>query len=149
MAFSGALVSRSISDQTIPNEADTAVIFDTEDEDVGGWYDAGSPSIFTVPAGVSRVRVSANIRWIASATGRREATMQIDTGSGFVTFVGGPFDVRDSNVSGNGIQINIHTGSIAVSPGDEFRVLVRQASGGNLNIRNTPARTWFSIVQTE
>lgn len=61
-AMSGAMVTMA-SDLTGQNLTSvTAVSWDTEQYDVGGWWVIGSPTIFTVPSGVTRVNISAALR---------------------------------------------------------------------------------------
>jgi hypothetical protein len=145
--FQGALVNLSGGVQSITDVTPSPITWDTEVYDVGDWWTAaGDKTIFTVPAGISRIRASSNIDWQFNATGRRELEIQIDTGGGFVSVVGAPYDSRNATTDATEpTKVGVHSAAFDVSPGDTIRVLVEQSSGGNLNVLNTAATTWFAI----
>lgn len=61
-AFSGALVKKSANQTAANYTVEAVVAFDTEVYDDGGWHDnAVNNSRFTVPAGVTKVRLSAGV----------------------------------------------------------------------------------------
>lgn len=60
--FSGALVGAlTVESQTITSSWAFLDLWSKADYDTDGFWDVGDPDHFTIPAGVSRVRVSANI----------------------------------------------------------------------------------------
>jgi len=60
--FLGAVVNRSGElDQVVPVGMTATLSWVPGAYDIGGWFDPGSPTIFTVPAGVTRVRHWYNI----------------------------------------------------------------------------------------
>ena len=59
-AFSGAMVKKSADQTTADYTVAAAVAFNTEVYDVGGWHDTvTNNSRFTVPSGVTRIRLHA------------------------------------------------------------------------------------------
>ena len=121
--FSGSRVRRS-SAQTLSNDTITVVTWETEEYDVGGWYaDGGDETIFTVPAGVTRVRVSASSVFVANSTGTRTFFMEKDEGSGFFGFHGRGYEVKTAVSDATEITtVQIESGILDVSPGDTFRL---------------------------
>jgi hypothetical protein len=83
LAFHGARVYRSAGAgvQSIPTTTFTPVVFDTESYDIGGYWDAGDPTKFTVPTdGI--YRISANILCIGGASREMYLTVNGATGTG-------------------------------------------------------------------
>jgi hypothetical protein len=135
--FSGALVRLS-ANATIVNSTATAIAWSTELEDAGGWWTGGAPSRLTVPAGISRVRVKANIRWDTVAAGVRS----LEIYKNGAAFAGGGAVVSDG--SGSGSTQQVCSAPIAVSPGDYFQALVTHTRGSDLSVLNS-SQTFFSI----
>jgi hypothetical protein len=71
MGFLGCLLSNTGA-QSVPDSTFTEMAFDTEDYDIGGWFDPGSSaSEVVVPRGVYRVQMGSQAVFAADATGRR------------------------------------------------------------------------------
>lgn len=64
--FRGALISKN-ADQSITTPGFVTLLWQTEVYDVGGWFEASFFNFMEVPAGVSRVRLSACVNWDGSA----------------------------------------------------------------------------------
>lgn len=64
--FRGALVSKNVG-QSIPQAASEILIWQIERYDFGNWFASSGDSIFTVPPGVLRVRLSAGAAWVSGA----------------------------------------------------------------------------------
>jgi hypothetical protein len=131
-----AIVAKT-TNTSIPSTTNTIATFNSEVVDVGGWFDSGtSNERLVVPAGVKRVRVTANV-------GRASASGQC---IGFIykngALVAG-LGRRENDTSGVD-YLNIQTGVIPVSPGDYFDLRVWFNAASNLLGNGT---TWFSIEE--
>ena len=147
--FSGAMLSKT-SNQSIANTGSTVVTWQTENYDVGGWY-PGSGDVFTVPSGVTRIRLSAGILWddnVDELSEQASAQFQIDTGGGFGSLPGSGFSqVAMPHAAGetNTTGMNLHSGVIEVSAGDDIRIVVTQTTASAKDVRSANA-TFFSVV---
>jgi hypothetical protein len=112
--------------QVIANNTDTALIFVTENADVGGWWDAGTPADIVVPAGVSAVLIVATIKftttdftessWIFNAVIANVTSGFINTNTTTPVLAGG---------GGGGTAsctVSIPPTIIPVTPGDILRL---------------------------
>lgn len=148
-SFSGALVSRTATINgsiSFNAAAPTTFPWDTENYDVGGWFNIASPTIFTVPSGVSRVRLVANLSFNI-----------VNPGASYIRFAknGTPLGAGGGSVEtvGNAdvpfTKYNVSTAVIEVIPGDTFALQVFAISGGvaTLQVGAVPAgfSTWMSI----
>lgn len=149
ISFRGALATRT-SAQSVSNSTWTAVQYQSEVYDTSGIFDAGSPTRMTVPSGVTKVRVAANVNWQGSAAGQRQITIR-KNGVSFgdstsSAYQGQPNQGTGSAGSGNQ---NIVSPVLSVTAGDYFECEVFQDSGGALNVAhsNTKAAyvTWLSL----
>lgn len=141
LLFLGARVSFA-SSVSLTSGSSTTIDFDTEDFDSGGFHsNVTNPSRLTVPAGVTKVVVTAGVDFAANATGRRLVTV-VKNGS---TSVGQHGD--DAAASGNHRHA-ITTGVLEVSEGDYFTVVALQNSGGDLDFVTSQV-TAFSIYVLE
>jgi hypothetical protein len=123
--FLSALVKKA-ADQTGANYAtDTAITWNTETTDVGGWHNTGANTTrFTVPSGVNYVRLSAGIS-LANVT-------SVNTDAAYVYFlkngtgyVGVPFLARWATT---GVRnVNLVSPPIEVVAGDYFECYLRCA----------------------
>lgn len=138
----GAQVKLS-ADLTLTTATGTTVSWASAVADTDSFWSAGAPTRLTVPAGVSRVRVAANVRWAAHATGLRSALIRKN---------GAVFDGAPSSYISTGTslehQVNLVSPAVAVADGDYFELLVQQNSGGNLAV-TSEGRTWFAIEVVE
>lgn len=102
------------TDQSIPDATVTAVAWQAAQFDDGAMWSAGDPTRLTVPAGVSKVRLTASLRWTKQATGDREAILYAN-GARMTT--GGTFSRVDAgSVAGWAVQ-HLLTGVLEVTPG--------------------------------
>lgn len=137
-AHSGALVRLSAA-ESIANSTLTDVPWDVEVYDEGGWWVVGSPTRLTVPAGVSKVRLTGCVAW-ASATAGERLFRILKNGAG----VYGLPQVRNVPGATSSIYQAASSAVITATPGDYFTLNVRQISGGALNITADP-ESYFSI----
>lgn len=134
--------------QTFATNVEGPVIWETSNVDdiaTGNFlWDPATPTKLLVPAGVSRIRVTAGTRWIDNDTGWRLLKITDNNSAiwGAACVTGG------AKAGGNGGSgdITCSTGIIEVATtGVTFLELkVAQSSGGNLNLRNVHG-TYFSI----
>lgn len=129
----GALVRKSTNDQTFGTTAGS-LAFDTEVYDAGGWHAAGNANM-TVPAAISLVRVTSNLR----ETGTTNQKIQHRLGG--ATFRG--MGLADALVLNN-----IVSAPIAVSPGDSFEMWYNRESVGSSTPTNDE-ETWFAIEKMD
>jgi hypothetical protein len=117
-------------DLPIANGTETVIAWQAEDVDTDAIWSAGAPTRMTVPPSVTKVRVTANVRWGSNGTGVRQVLL-LRNG---VSFRGGAMSLIGAATSTDHAQ-NITSSVIAVTPGDYFEVAVFQTSGGALNIQ--------------
>ncbi len=133
----GALVTlAAASTQSIPNATPTAVAWDLFQYDDSAFWDAGSPTRLTIPAGVTRVRLSAGIRWTPNATGNRKLKIRGNPAGVYDADSIWASDDRPADDSGDATVV---TPIIKVAEGDYFEVIVEQDSTGALDILTTDA----------
>lgn len=136
-AFSGALVKLT-ANESIADASATDVPWDSEVYDVGGWWAVSpNPTRLTVPAGVSRVIVSANVIWALNQTGARFLGIH-KNGATFI----GMGQLR--HLAKDNSEGNVISAAVDVSAGDYFELSVLQTSGGNLNVL-AQNESWFAV----
>jgi hypothetical protein len=145
-SFRGASVKKPTStNQTITTATDTDIVFGEAIEDTDSFWSSGvNPERLTVPTGVTRVRLSASIRWDGNATGWRGLQIRKNGGRQ----VGLPFDKRDLNSTINN-TIVVASAAVPCVAGDYFTVNVHQTSGGNLDVSTAVPDNWFTIEVVE
>ncbi len=129
------------SQQTINNNTVTTLTWGATDFDTNVFWSAGSPTVFTVPAGVSQVRIYTSVGWVAGAF-RRDISV-IKNGGSFAGTVHSQFITATGAPSIEGIISEV-TGTITVSAGDTFAVQAFQNSGVGQKVDNQDY-TWFEI----
>lgn len=135
--FSGALVTLSSAITGVNYTTATAIAYTTEQYDVGGWFDAGSPTRLTVPSGVDYVRITfcqeigsfVGGEWIRGSVKKNGSTTAFMPGS-LVESSGTMYTTANSPV-------------LPVTAGDYFEHLVQIEADTSVDI-NT-ARTSFHI----
>lgn len=136
--FMGALVIRT-TNFSVADITEIPVPWQSETYDYGDWFDVGvKDTVFTVPAGVLRVRVTGGISWTSGGPAVRLARMQKNG----LVFDGAPRVVHDAqSVSIDGFSLE--SAVVEVVEGDEFRIRVSQVSGGTLFVDNN--HSFFAI----
>lgn len=132
----GALAYLNAS-QSITNNVGTAVQFNAENYDTDALHDnVTNNTRMTVPSGVSKIRLNANVKWGLNTTGQRfiafwknGAVFNGDSQSSVETIT-----AAIPSASGKGPLQQIESPILNVSPGDYFEVVVIQNSGGALNV---------------
>ena len=135
------------SAQSISNTTFTAKVWDTEAYDTNSYHDnITNNTRMTIPAGVTRVRLTAHILWDFFNGNTRSIKIRKNGVDGAIDDAVSTYQPKISQVAGqhSGVQgMFIDSGVITVAPGDYFEVLVWQNSGGNLNV--TAYQSWFQI----
>lgn len=133
-----ARVAKS-SGQTIPATTYTPVSFQTEQVDVGGFYDAGQPTRLTVPSGVTRVIVTGNLEF-SNVAGQTIAAI---TKNGEQLLSG--LSTRDVETGVNS-YVNVQSGILTVEPGDYFEIHAYAATSRDVLFSTA---VWFSIEEVQ
>ena len=136
--FRGALLDMS-ANQSVSAGTDTLVDVDNEVDDVGGW--SSSAGMFTVPSGVSRVRVSFSVKANDDETGMWRA--QINK-NGAIGYPGAAKDWKSTVEADQ--PLHATTPVIAVSAGDYFKLKVYCANDCAID---DSGMTWFAIEAVE
>lgn len=136
--FSAVQVRRAAS-QAITTATETAISFDTENLDFGGWWSSGTT--VTVPAGAIPsgyttigILLLGSVKWASNGTGSRRIILQ-KNGSEINR-------LSLSGISGE-VTINQIMELTTVAAGDTLLLVCEQTSGGNLNV--TEAR--YSVLR--
>jgi hypothetical protein len=150
MAFSGALVKKAV-DQTTANftAAFTALTWDTETYDVGGWHDTGSnTSRLTVPSGVTHVKLTGCVG-ISSITGTASLYLAVfKNGDAVAGTRAINLPLVGPLVMANGdYQLSLVSGPLAVSSGDYFELVVLIV--GDSSVTVTAGQSYFAIEAIE
>lgn len=129
LVFSGTRVSRAAT-QSIPTATDTAISFDTEVYDHGGWWSSGTT--VTVPAGAIpagfttvAIHVIGRLRYVANGTGYRKIKL-LRNGA----------QIIGNSASGDATETTEVSASdyTVCAAGDAITMQALQSSGGALNV---------------
>lgn len=119
--------------QAIPDATPTAVQWNNAMYDDLVFFDPVNPTRLTIPAaqGIVRVRLTAGVRWAASAVGNRSIKLRTNPVGTYPanTFIGS--NERPTGATGD---IQVMSAIILVEAGRYFEVIVEQNSGGPLDI---------------
>lgn len=143
----GSSLVYSESNQTIPHNANVARTWTTVLHDVHGFWNVSNPTRLTVPAGVAKIVLTGNTRFITTSSSEGYKFFLFKNGA---TFTGCPF----LETSTNGVAVypsgGVTSGEILVTPGDYFEFMVRQSSGGDVTTSADIAGVnWFSAQITQ
>lgn len=136
-SFSGALVTLG-SDFSVSNSTATAINWTAADYDTDSFFSGSGTSAFTVPGGVSKIILRAQIRWNDETTNIREFLF---TKNGLANYAGRGFVQHDAR---SDLMQNLTSPVLNVTAGDTFECLVFQNSGGTRQILSDVS-SWFSI----
>lgn len=145
LLFSGAMV-RKASDLTGVDYTGTGVVitWDTEIYDVGGWHDTvTNNSRMTVPTGVTKVNLSAQIR-LTNVTANTLTQVNIFK-NGSVVYSGSA--VQDTYSTATTRNMSVTTLGVECVAGDYFEVMVFSGSDTSLDLIAT--RSTFTIQAVE
>lgn len=142
--FRGALVYKG-TDQTAANYSSiTAITYDTEAYDTDGFHSTSvNTDQFTIPAGISKVRLSAGI-YVTLGTASAVAYLAIQKGGAVTGWVGQAGASRGVNSAA--VILNTYTPVIEVVEGDTFNTTFFY---GDTSVTVEALRTWFAIEVIE
>ncbi len=139
--FSGAgMINADV--QTVSASSNVTLEWGTPIYDAGGWIVSAGDDFFTVPTGVSFVKVALQLACDSDADGRREVSFQIDHGAGLVTPV-----IRATNrqdALGSTGQIFHCEVTLPVVTGDKIYGIFFHDAGNDLDTKAS-ALTWMTI----
>lgn len=143
LPFRGALVRRTTNFSVSTTGAYVPISWQSAVYDSDTFWDAGQATRLTVPAGVTKVRLTGNIEWQTSPTSQ---LVEIRKNGGAVVG-GGSFIVRGDSGYSNQMR-NIASAVLPVVAGDWFELAVFVSASGELR---SLERTWFAleVVETE
>jgi hypothetical protein len=140
--FKGALVRKS-ADQTLANyTAGANVTWNTDVYDIGGWHDTGSNTeLFTVPAGVFRVRLYACVTANLIASGNMTLlTLLKNPGSGVYPGIAAQ---RTEISAATFVRNNLVSPILEVTAGDTFALNYLVETDNSVSIVSDIS--WFAI----
>jgi hypothetical protein len=139
-----ALAYRSTA-QSIPDSTPTALIFEAASYNDCTMWSAGSPTRLTVPAGVTRVRLTGNSR-LSSINVDDKLVRTFIYKNGAAGYVGIPYASVGTNAGTYAYPLNIASPIITVAAGDYFELMIEQNTGGAINT-NTDVNyaNWMSL----
>lgn len=139
--YLGVLAYKS-ADQSITYSSEILLTWDSESYDTSAIHSVSADTgLLTVPVGVSKVRVSAHIRFYLNGTGTRMVEILKNGSAAYVGF---------SVVTTTGVAdfygcVYVSTPVLDVTAGDYFSVYAFQSSGGPLAVIGDVGGSWFSM----
>ena len=139
-AFIGAMVKL---DNNISLDTKTTLYVPWESSlyNTSGFWNPTNPTRLTVPKGVKKVRVSANVLWSSNTEGAR--LLRVKQNGNYMP--GLPYILRTAEATS---ATQGTSGVIPVKEGDYFELEVRHEAGVTIDFRADPY-TWFSIEALE
>lgn len=118
--------------QSIASATPTMLVFGHQDIDIHDFWKVAAPTRFTIPHGVTMIRIAGNVLFDAIA-GTSYRVVRLYKNGSPVLLKG--FDVRVLNVgNGTATGVNFISGRLSVVEGDYFEIEVTQNSGSSLNV---------------
>lgn len=133
-ATAAAKVSLSAS-QAISHNTNTAIIFDTEEQDTDGMYSSGNPTRITVQRNGDYL-IGCYVIFYTNSTGVRSTAIVVSRAGNSI------YDSRNA-VGADHTKVSI-VGKVSLQTGDTIYTNVYQGSGGNLNV--TFASMWAALI---
>jgi len=137
--FRGCLVKPTVV-FSVPDSTDSWIPFDDEEYDTDGIHDTVTNNDrLTVPAGVTKVKITGHIQFSSTSTvGRR--TLEIVKNTSTIPS-GVSLENKAASAAGT-TPCNVFSATLEVTGGDYFRLRARQDSGISLNTFTT---SWFAM----
>ncbi|MGI9501544.1 MAG: hypothetical protein ACR2RE_00630, partial [Geminicoccaceae bacterium] len=140
LPFRGALLERT-SNLSISTNSYVPIPWQSQGYDTDAFWDVGQPTRLTVPSGVTKVRLTANIEWQSSPSAQ---LVQIRKNGGSV-LGGGSVIIRGDGGYSNQMR-NLISAVLPVIAGDWFELALYIGSSGELK---SDHRTWFAVEVVE
>jgi hypothetical protein len=139
-SFRGALVTMVADITTADYTTETAIPMDAEDYDTDDIHDTSTENTrMTVPAGVTRVRVSA-AAVVSALTGDKWAQLALFK-NGSAVFNGAPNQQSESAATNS--RLNITSAVLTVEAADYFDVRLQVVTDTSITIQKN--RTWLAM----
>ena len=140
-AFRGALAYRDSTYQTLPANQTTAIIFNGEVYDTDTIHDISTnPSRLTVPAGVSKVRLTAQIA----------ISTPLVLGTGVSIYKNNSIgDIWLMQGGGGEYRVNLVSPVLPVSPGDYFELKVTLGASSGATEADNPSANFLAMEIVE
>lgn len=138
--------------QTIPNNTNTIVNLGIIRRQYGNafFWSPDNPSRIVVGAGVSKVRVRAQVGWVPNETGNRQLYIYKNGSGVFFPYLSETVKAANTLSSGLfGTVQSIYSPALPVQEGDYFEMMVRQNSGGDLNVTQNNGATGLYLEVVE
>jgi hypothetical protein len=136
----------TVAAQSIPNNTNTVVDFDTVVDDPDGLVTTGAGWVFTAPV-AGRYHVTASVMFAASvnwALGTKNAQLFLAVNGVALSYL----DYNDSRVAGTSqFQVVHGSDSALLAMGDTISILVRQSTGGALALLNSAFGNYVKIFR--
>lgn len=147
----GVLISPFGGNQSVSSATDTAVIYGTAWYDTNSFFSGGAPDRLTIPAGVTKIRVTARVGWFSSWStgGSQSADLRKNSSN---TFPGSVREIYAPSTLGISMQnVYLTTGVIQCVANDIFQVFVSHDSGSSETLfgGTDGVNTWISIEVIE
>jgi hypothetical protein len=136
----------------IENNSASTIYWDEVITDTDGFFNvnetAQGGSAFTIPAGITKVRLSAQGEFAQDSTGVRQWFMLKNGAFGDTRL---PHDTRAAGTTGGNSAASLTSAAVDVTEGDVFVFNTFQNSGGTLNANpvGSTTRTWFMLEVLE
>ncbi|MHA2063809.1 MAG: hypothetical protein ACXABY_05420 [Candidatus Thorarchaeota archaeon] len=154
-----AVVRKVRSAQSVAHATSVTVSYDEIVEDIGGWVNlSDSDNVFTVPSGVKRVIVRAQVEWDRTTGSQFVGNRIVNIQKNSAILPAQPANIRQVSDFSAGTPANqeclqqVASYPISVVQGDTFRVRVFNDAKDNTTAVNVGVddatgdiRTWFSI----
>lgn len=138
--FKGALVKKSADETTANYTTAAAIPWDAETYDVGGWHSTvTNNSRFTVPAGVTKVRMQGGVD-IAATTSGNFHLLQIQK-NGSLAYDG--CARQEIEIAASSSRMNLASPVLEVTAGDYFELFFFSEADASLTLN--AANSWFAI----
>lgn len=142
--FSGALVTHSVDVNAVNMSAGVTPDWDTEVYDVGGWHDtAVNPSRFTIPSGVTYIRLKGQVHTNAQANNTVLTPCLYKNGTDLAKGIRCTMNAGSSTAVH---YVQVFSPVLPVIAGDYFTMFIFDT---DTSVDRIAAGTWFSIEKVE
>lgn len=142
----GRVSVRRTLNANIPSGTNFVVPFDTVDYDTNNFFRISSPTRLTIPKGVSKIKVTANVYVDGGFLGRYLETTLKKNGT---TVVGQAYDAFFGTASASIVSGRVETPIISVTEGDYLELSINHSSEGAMSLSGTLNKTFMNLEVIE
>jgi hypothetical protein len=154
LAFKGVLVQLNAL-QSIPNDTETAVSWSAMKWDSLGMWNVAEPEKIKIPVNIKKIRIIANLRWSGVNDNIvNVAIRRYDAATSTLKVISSTMPcITQKGIDGN--ILNLYSGVVDLEQitftigTDSLVLVVRQTSGGSLNLSNYNRETWLRVEVVE